>query len=276
MKYLVAPLLVFLLAVRAYSLDVPINGYSSSAPIYTLDGIGTSDLDVAGVHVHQSFTYSMANVNSGVVNSQGGYYITCPDSGFDWDVRFSGNSTYTIKSYGELAVVSFNHKIYKSDNSVSRIRGSNCNGGYIQSSGKSIVEPDGSGGFYLLGIMSGIVIGNNNGKVLQNYPFAKLFFIQTFDLSISKDWANWSGVYSINSNGKVFGSGRLIFGDATDPVDTVDQSVTGTYSKGVYSWTTLSTLKSESKVKLTIKNKDDGSVLDGKNKITAAAQSRKF
>ena len=58
MNFRIPLLLMFLLTVSGYSLEVTVEGDSSSAPIYTLDGTGTSDMDVDGtVHVHQSFTY---------------------------------------------------------------------------------------------------------------------------------------------------------------------------------------------------------------------------
>lgn len=273
---------MFLLSVSGYSLEVTVEGDSSSAPIYTLDGTGTSDMDVDGsVHVHQNFTYSMASVNSGVVTSVGGYYITYNDpydSRYNWDVNFSGNSSYKINSYGNLAVVSFNHKLNKADLGLSLIRGNWCTGGYITSAGKSYVMPDFNGGFYLYGNMSGGVIGTNNKKVLTNYKYKYLWFYQTFDLSVSQEWANWMGDFSFNSNpkGVVSGNGVLTFGDPSDPVDTVEQSVKGTFSKaGVYSWATTSVSKADSKVKVTIKNTSTD-VIDGKNNITAAAQSRKF
>jgi hypothetical protein len=139
--------------------------------------------------------------------------------------------------------------------------------------------PDFNGGFYLYGNMSGGVIGINNKKVLTNYKYKNLWFYQTFDLSVSQEWANWIGDFSFNNNSKgvVLGSGSLTFGNINDPVDTVAQNVKGTFSKaGVYSWATTSVSKGDSKVKLTIKHDSSLQLIDGKNTITAAAQSRKF
>jgi hypothetical protein len=285
MKKPILSFLVFLftIAVRAYSLDLSIEGNASSAPIYTLDGTGTSDLLIDkysnndGVHVHQEFIYSMANVNSGNVSCIGTCRITSIDPGYEWDVSFSGSSNYQIKSYGNLAVVSFNHKLLKTDSSLALIRATWCNGGYITSSGKSYVTEDSSGGFYLMGMMSGKVIGTKDKYILTNIKY-KSPFTQTFDLSVSQDWASWLGefTFSSNSKGGVTGDGILTFGDANDPVDTVSQTVKGTFSKlGVYSWTTTSKSKADSKVKVTIRN-TASDVIDGKNNITAAAQSRKF
>ena len=130
----------------------------------------------------------------------------------------------------------------------------------------------------LLGSMSVNVIGKNNKRVLTNYNHKNLWFYQTFDLSVSQDWAKWLGdfTFSSNSKGGVTGDGILTFGDTSDPVDTVAQTVKGTLSKtGIYSWSTTSKSKADSKVKVTIKNTSTD-VIDGKNNITAAAQSRKF
>lgn len=281
MKFKFSLLLVFLLTVSGYSLEVTVEGDSSSAPIYTLDGTGTSDMYVDGtVHVHQSFTYSMANVNSGVVNSTGSYDITYNDPYYGWDCSFSGNSSYAIKAYGNLAVVSFNHKLNKADSGLSLIRGVWCNGGYITSRGNSYVMPDyTNGGFYLYGYMSVSVNGkNNSGRVVVRYNRNWLWFSQTFGLNDSLDWAKWLGEFNLSSNSKgvVTGTGDITFGDTSDPVDTVEQSVKGTLSKaGVYSWATTSVSKADRKVKVTIKN-TASEVIDGKNTITAAAQSRKF
>ena len=129
MKYNISALLLFFAVSSVSSMDVTVEGDASSAPIYTLEGTGTSDMDVDGVHVHQSFTYSMANVNSGAITSVGGYYITYSDPIYGWDVRFSGNSSYQIKSYGNSAVVSFNHNLNKADSGSSVIRGNWCNEG---------------------------------------------------------------------------------------------------------------------------------------------------
>jgi len=216
----------------------------------------------------------MDNVNNGITRAQVKYTIKSSEVGFEWDVDFSGNAIYMLKSYGNLGVVSAAVKIFKSDKKPSKIRGSVCTDGYILNKETSFIVDD-KGNFYLSGVMLGSVVGKNDRKVVQKSSW-KENFTQNFDES--SNWGIWSGDYSINnSEGKVFGSGQLIFGDPIDPVDTVEQSVKGMYSKGIYSWKTTSTLKSESKVRLTIKNKDDGTIVDdGNNKVTAAAQSRDF
>ena len=278
MNFRISLLLMFLLPVSGYSLEVTVEGNSSSAPIYTLDGTGTSEMDANGAQVFQSFTYSMANVNSGAITSVGGYYITNDDPYYGFDVRFSGSSSYQVKSYGNLAVVSFNHKLNKADAGLALIRGKYCDSGYITSSGKSFVEEDGNGGFCLRGFMLVNINGFLNKKTIVNYNVESLPFLQTFDLSVSQNWAKWLGEFTFSSNtkGVVSGNGVLTFGDPSDPVDTVEQSVKGTFSKaGVYSWATTSVSKADSKVKVASKNTSTD-VIDGKNTITAAAQSRKF
>jgi hypothetical protein len=278
MKYNISALLLFFAVSSVSSMDVTVEGGASSAPIYTLEGTGTSDMDANGAQVLQGFTYSMANVNSGAITSVGGYYIINNDPYYGFDVRFSGSSSYQIKSYGNLAVVSFNHKLNKADAGTALIRGKICDSGYITSSGKSFVEDDGKGGFYLRGFMLVNIKGFINKKNVVNYNVKSLPFTQTFDLSASQDWSKWLGefTFSSNSKGGVTGDGVLTFGNTNDPVDTVAQTVKGTLSKtGIYSWSTTSKSKADSKVKVTIKNTSTD-VIDGKNNITAAAQSRKF
>ena len=288
MKLRLSLLLMFLLPVSGYSLkaqslQVQMDQESTGVPIVTLEGTGSSDIlidkyyDNDGVHVHQEFTYSMANVNSGNVSCVGTCMITSSDPGYEWNVGFSGSSTYQIKSYGNLAVVSFNHRLNKSNTELSLIRATWCNAGYITSSGKSYVVSDDIGGFYLFGRMAGSVVGKNNSKTLTNIKYNSPF-TQTFDLSTSQNFVNWYGDYNLSSNAKgvLSGSGSLTFGSINDPVDTVEQKVKGTLSKsGVFSWTTTSVSNADKKVKITIKNTSTD-VIDGKNNITAAAQSRKF
>jgi hypothetical protein len=282
--------LFFALVLSGYSLEVTLEGYSSNAPIIALDGTGTSDLAIDyiwgnGVNVHQTFTYSMANVNSGAVTCNGSCHITSSNPGYEWDASFQGSTTYNIKSYGSLAVVLFNHKLTKADSGSSLVRGIECDGGYVTSSGKSYVADDLRGGFYLYGYMSGIITGIKAGKLVQKVPYKNSVFVQYFDLSVSRNWASWLADYTLNSNSKgvVTGAGSLTFGNPSDPVDTVFQTVKGALSKtGIFSWSTTSISKSDSKVKITIKHTNpinpdvDPELIVGKNKISAAAQSRVF
>jgi len=285
--------LMFLLPVSGYSLDVTVEGDSSSAPIYALDGTGTSDLEVdrnpynAGVVAHQSFTYSMANVNSGAVSCVGSTYITSSQPGNEWNANFSGNTTYQIQQYGSLVAVKFNHKLTKSGSGSALIDGVSCDGGYVTSVGRAYVQDDNKGGFYLLGnkTMSGVIVGTIRNKKVKQRSYNNSSFVQTFDLAVSQNWASWLGDYTLNSNSKgvVTGTGVLTFGNPADPVDTVAQTVKGVLSKtSIFSWSTTSTSKSDGKVKITIKHTNpinpdvDPELIVGKNKISAAAQSRVF
>jgi hypothetical protein len=74
------------------------------------------------------------------------------------------------------------------------------------------------------------------------------------------------------------GTGTIEVGPQDDPVDEVAQKVSGSKNAktGIYSWTTTSTSKADSKVKVTIKHTASDLVDDGMNSVSAAAQARKF
>jgi hypothetical protein len=90
----------------------------------------------------------------------------------------------------------------------------------------------------------------------------------------------WSASYTFNelAKGKLSGTGTIVVGPESAPVDIVPQKVSGTRNAktGIYSWTTTSTSKTDSKVKVTIKHTASDLVDDGKNSVSAAAQTRKF
>jgi hypothetical protein len=79
-------------------------------------------------------------------------------------------------------------------------------------------------------------------------------------------------------SGVLTGTGTIVVGPQGDPVDTVAQKVSGTKNvkTGIYSWTTSSTSRSDSKVKLKIRHTASDLVDDGLNSVSAAAQARNF
>ena len=213
----------------------------------------------------------MDNVNSGNVRTVGSMHLTAPD----WDAWFDANSLYVIKSYGSLIQVTFNHKLNKDSEENCVIDGQIADKGWITSRGSMYLLQDLS----FIGQMAGSVVGYRSGKIIVNIRYNESFS-QVFDNIVVEDQGVWSASYdfSVLAKGKLSGTGTITVGPQDDPVDEVAQKVSGTRNTktGIYSWTTTSNSKADSKVKVTIKHTDSDLVDDSKNSVSAAAQTRKF
>ena len=243
----------------------------ADAPIYTLNGTAHASLLVDNVNCEQDLTFSMDNVNSGNVRTVGSMHLTAPD----WDAWFDANSLYVIKSYGSLIQVTFNHKLNKDSEENCVIDGQIADKGWITSRGSMYLLQDLS----FIGQMAGSVVGYRSGKIIVNIRYNESF-AQVFDNIVVEDQGVWSASYdfSVLAKGKLSGTGTITVGPQDDPVDEVAQKVSGTRNAktGIYSWTTTSNSKADAKVKVTIKHTDSDLVEDGKNSVSAAAQTRKF
>ena len=270
----------------------------ADAPIYTLNGRALSSISVGNVNGDQDLIFSMDNVNSGKVYTTGSMHLTAED----WNAWFDVDSTYVISSYGELILVSFNHKLKKDSEQECLISGNVAMTGEISSEGSMVlVQED----FTFDGIMRGTIkawadLRKKNVIVNRAYPDPldtgdrivivnkKRYetFTQSFTDIVVEDQGVWSAIYDanevINKKGKptgaLTGNGTIVVGPQDNPVDTVAQKVSGTKNTktGIYSWTTTSNSKADSKVKVTIKHTASDLVDDGKNSVSAAAQTRKF
>jgi hypothetical protein len=251
-----------------------------AAPIYTLNGTAEAALDIftSDVDVAQSLIFTMDNVNSGRVNTIGDVHIT--QDGV-WDATFLANSIYTISSFDKLIVVSFNHTLGKDPMETMLVDGEICDSGSITSRGKMTLLSD----YSFSGYMYGKVFAKKNGEVVANYLYDDQF-IQEFTNIVVEDQGVWSAAYNVNEiinkkgkpTGTLTGTGTIVVGPQNAPVDTVAQKVSGKKNakSGIYSWTTTSTSKADAKVKVTIKHTASDLVEDGKNSVSAAAQTRKF
>lgn len=291
------------IAARCFAITVPLEGSPqggegvANAAIYTLNGEANSTLVVDGnVHCKQSLVFSMDNVNSGNVRTDGKMHLTAPD----WDAWFDVGSTYQIKSYGSLIIASFNHKLNKDSLEECLIDGQVAATGEISSVGYMILVSD---DFSFVGGMRGIIKAWSDvrkSKVIINRPYPSsdaygdtivIFqgkkyctFTQDFTDIVLEDQGVWSAVYNVNEvinkkgkpTGALSGTGTIEVGPQGDPVDTVDQNVKGTKKGGVYSWTTTSKSRLDGKVKVKIKHTDTDLVDDGLNSVSAAAQTRNF
>lgn len=249
----------------------------ADAAIYTLNGTARANLDIftSDVDVAQSLTFTMDNVNSGRVKTQGDVHIT--QAGV-WDATFLADSTYTISSFGKLIVVSFNHTLRKDPRETMLVDGQICDSGSVTSRGTMELLSD----YSFSGKMSGSVTARKKGRVVANYKYHDNF-TQRFSEIALEDQGVWSAVYNVNEvinkkgkpTGALTGDGTIVVGPEDAPVDTVAQKVSGTKKGGIYSWTTTSKSRLDAKVKVTIKNTDTD-VVDGANSVSAAAQTRKF
>jgi len=251
-----------------------------AAPIYTLNGTAEAALDIftSDVDVSQSLIFTMDNVNSGRVNTIGDVHITKAGA---WDATFLAKSIYTISSYGKLIIVSFNHTLGKDPMETMLVDGQICNSGSITSRGSMELLSD----YSFSGHMWGKVFAKKNGKVVANYLYDD-YFTQEFTNIVVEDQGVWSATYNVKEvidkkgkpTGALSGTGTIEVGPQDDPVDEVAQKVSGTKNAktGIYSWTTTSNSKADSKVKVTIKHTASDLVDDGKNSVSAAAQTRKF
>ena len=248
-------------------------GGVADAPIYTLNGTAHATVDVGEVNCEQDLTFTMDNVNSGNVRTTGSMHLT--SYGGWWDAWFEANSLYVIKSYGTLIQVTFNHKLNKDSEEDCIIQGKTADKGYITSKGYMNLLQDLS----FIGQMAGSVVASKSGKTIINYKYNDSF-TQEFTDIVAEDQGVWSASYTFSelAKGKLSGTGTIEVGPQDDPVDEVAQKVSGTKNAktGIYSWTTTSNSKADSKVKVTIKHTASDLVDDGKNSVSAAAQARKF
>lgn len=248
------------------------------APIYTLNGTAHASLLVGGsggIECEQNLTFTMDNVNSGNVRTFGNIHLFNNDEDAPWDAWFDANSTYVIKSYGALIQVTFNHKLNKDSDEVCLVSGQIADKAWITSKGYMILLQD----YTFIGQMAGNVVGYRSGRLIKNSKYVESF-TQEFTDIVVEDQGVWSAFYnfSLLAKGKLSGTGTIAVGPQDDPVDEVAQKVSGTKNAktGIYSWTTTSNSKADAKVKVTIKHTDSDLVEDGKNSVSAAAQTRKF
>ena len=270
--------LVFLLIISSSFADITVElegspvggGAVVEAPIYTLNGTAHTSVFVDDINCEQNLAFSMDNVSTGNVRTTGSVHLF---EGYNWDAWFDANSTYVIKSYGSLIQVTFNHKLNKDSDEVCVIDGEIADRGWITSKGYMILLED----YTFIGQMAGGVVGYRSGRLIQNIKYVESF-TQEFTDIVVEDQGVWSGSYDFNvlAKGKLSGTGTIEVGPQDDPVDEVAQKVSGTKKGGIYSWTTTSNSKTDSKVKVTIKHTDSDLVEDGKNSVSAAAQTRKF
>jgi len=249
-----------------------------AAPIYTLNGTAKASLLVGGdggVECEQDLTFAMDNVNSGNVRTTGSMHLFNNDEEYPWNAWFDVNSIYVIKSYGSLIQVTFNHKLNKDSDEVCLFSGQIADKAWIVSKGYMTLLQD----YTFIGQMTGTATGYRSGRLVKNTKYMESF-TQEFTDIVVEDQGVWSASYAVNelAKGKLSGAGEILIGPQDDPVDEVAQKVSGSKNAktGIYSWTTTSTSKADSKVKFTIKHTATDLVDDGKNSVSAAAQTRKF
>ena len=275
---------VFLLIISSSFADITVELEGSpqggdgvaDAPIYTLNGTAQASLFVGGsggVEGEQDLTFSMDNVNSGNVRTTGSMHLFSNDWEEPWDAWFDANSLYVIKSYGSLIQVTFNHKLNKDSDEVCLICGQIADRAWIISKGYMTLLGD----YTFIGQMAGSVVGYRSGRLIKNSRYNENFTQEFANIAV-EDQGVWSASYTFSelAKGKLSGTGTIEVGPQDDPVDEVAQKVSGSKKGGIYSWTTTSNSKTDSKVKVTIKHTDSDLVEDGKNSVSAAAQTRKF
>ena len=272
------------IAARCFAITVELEGSPeggagvADAPIYTLNGTARASLLVGGsggVECEQNLTFTMDNVNSGNVRTIGSMHLFNSDEDAPWDAWFDANSLYVIKSYGSLIQVTFNHKLNKDSDEACVISGKIADKAWITSKGYMNLLQD----YTFIGQMAGTVTGYRSGRLIKNSKYNENF-TQEFTDIVVEDQGVWSASYTFSelAKGKLRGTGTIEVGPQDDPVDEVAQKVSGTKNAktGIYSWTTTSNSKADSKVKFTIKHTATDLVDDGKNSVSAAAQTRKF
>lgn len=273
-------LLIVLLTVSpSFAITVELEGSPqggagvADAPIYTLNGTANTIVFVDDINCEQSFTFSMNNVNSGNVRTTGSMHLFKDDYEDPWNAYFDANSLYVIKSYGSLIQVTFNHKLNKDSDEACVICGKIADKAWITSKGYMNLLQD----YTFIGQMAGTVTGYRSGRLIKNSRYNENF-TQDFTDIVVEDQGVWSASYTFNelAKGKLSGTGTIEVGPQDDLVDTVAQKVSGTKKGGIYSWTTTSNSKADAKVKVTIKHTASDLVDDGKNSVSAAAQTRKF
>jgi len=262
-------LFAFFLCHTASALEVEISGDAGSAPIYVLNGEAETDFLVDGdINVDGSFIFSMDDAASPNVIALGNYHVTS----WDWDAELLASSTYKISSYGSIIKVAFNHLCGKKPGGRLLMENYECETGQILS--KGVMYLVASNPYFLSGGMSGYVRGQVGGRTIKNCNYKNVAFTQSIDVATA-DWGVWEGDWSLVTTGnKLNGSGTIQIGPTSDPVETVVQTVKGTVKNGIFSWTAAGTgADKKVRVKITNTNSD---LVDNKNSVSAAAQTRKF
>lgn len=251
------------------ALDIDISGDAGSAPIYVLNGEADTHFLVDGdINVDGSFDFSMDDAASPKVLALGNYHVTS----WDWDAELLASSTYTIASYGSIIKVSFSHLCGKKPGGRLLMEGYECETGQILSQGVMYLVA--SDPYFLSGGMSGYVRGQVGGRTIKSCSYRNVFFTQSIDVATA-DWGDWKGHWSLTTNGKaISGTGTIQIGPDSDPVETVTQTVKGTVTSGIYSWSATGS-GSDKKVSVKITN-TNSDLVDKKNSVSAAAQTRKF
>ena len=266
----VLSLLFFFVCHTALALEVEISGDAGSAPIYVLNGEADTDFLVDGdINVDGSFVFSMDDAASPNVIAWGDYHVTS----WDWDAELLASSTYKISSYGNIIKVAFNHLCGKKPGGRLLMENYECETGQILS--KGVMYLVASDPYFLSGGMSGYVRGLVGRRTVKNCNYKNVAFTQSIDVATA-DWGDWEGLWSLTTNGRgvVSGTGTIQIGPDSDPVETVAQTVKGTFKSGIYSWSATGS-GSDKKVSVKITN-TNSDLVDNKNSVSAAAQTRKF
>lgn len=262
---------VLLMCHVASALEVEISGDAGSAPIYVLNGLAETDFLVDGdINVDGEFVFSMDDAASPNVIALGDYHVTS----WDWDAELLASSTYKIASYGSIIKVAFSHLCGKKPGGRLLMEGYECQTGQILS--KGVMYLVASNPYYLSGGMSGYVRGQVGGRTIKNCNYKNVPFTQSIDVATA-DWGDWAGDWSLTmttAGTKISGTGTIQIGPDSDPVETVAQTVKGTFKSGIYSWSATGS-GSDKKVSVKITN-TDFDLVDNKNSVSAAAQTRKF
>jgi hypothetical protein len=252
------------------SLTVEISGDAESAPIYVLNGEADTTFLVDGdINVAGSFIFSMDDAASPNVIAFGDYAVTS----WDWDADLQAASTYKISSYGNVIKVAFKHLCGKKPGGRLLMEGYECTTGQILSQGTMYLVA--ANPYFLSGGMSGFVRGQDFlGRTIKNCTYRNVAFTQTVDVATA-DWGDWAGEWNlVATGGKISGSGIIQIGPDSDPVETVSQTVKGTVKNGIFSWS-ASGSGADKKVSVKITN-THADLVDNKNSVSAAAQTRKF
>jgi hypothetical protein len=252
------------------SLTVEISGDAESAPIYVLNGTADTTFLVDGdINVAGSFIFSMDDAASPNVIAFGDYAVTS----WDWDADLQAASTYKISSYGNVIKVAFKHLCGKKPGGRLLMEGYECTTGQILSQGTMYLVA--ANPYFFSGGMSGFVRGQDFlGRTIKNCTYRNVAFTQTVDV-VTADWGDWAGEWNlVATGGKISGSGAIQVGPDSDPVETVSQTVKGTVKNGIFSWS-ASGSGGDKKVSVKITNTNAG-LVDNKNSVSAAAQTRKF
>jgi hypothetical protein len=252
------------------SLTVEISGDAESAPIYVLNGTADTTFLVDGdINVAGSFIFSMDDAASPNVIAFGDYAVTS----WDWDADLQAASTYKISSYGNVIKVAFKHLCGKKPGGRLLMEGYECTTGQILSQGTMYLVA--ANPYFFSGGMSGFVRGQDFlGRTIKNCTYRNVAFTQTVDV-VTADWGDWAGEWNlVATGGKISGSGAIQVGPDSDPVETVSQTVKGTVKNGIFSWS-ASGSGGDKKVSVKITNTNAG-LVDNKNSVSAAAQTRRF